>query len=1090
MAAEGKLPKPNEIIEIVKSMQNVIPKMTDIVSKFNKDIKVKDALQFSNTFPIVLNTFMMAFWELNNFTAIVEKKSLLDLKEFINDLLITNSSGNPLVDEKGNVITIFTPIGSMISSITAMLNAVNMGDFIKLPITLSMVKTVFNKAFKLLEEIMNDNWAFLAKIKTDQTIKKVIETEKEKTTEEISKPGTGGIFKELTVIFKSMSDVQDTIIKLASKALRTMVSVKIVDKLLENIQNPFKKIMNLLEVFTSKGGVLGRDRIIFDARAAETVEKNWKSFENTVQGVFNTFIVLGLKSVLVIIAFAPIRIALWLMTDFLIPAANKLFEKISDKNFNKNLINASLTILLIGSTLLTMATILYVSTLMVRLNFEDMFTGLGELILCFGLVTVLMLVVNTFLKPADLIKATSSIAILSGAILLMAGTLYIISIIKTGYLPDAMLGLIGLTLFSVGLLALLKFVEIGVNNVLGGWMEIMKTLVTITLAVILMSGVLWVIDRLFKEVPITDILSDLLILGVVTGSIIGMLYIIKNAQIDIRTIITIGVMTLAVLGIAGAISIVTSSIDEGKDILAVGAFVTATMALVGLFIAVGGIISTGVGATAIYLAIGTFMAIGAASLMIAGSFKIIVDAITDLVDLMDNPDRVTTALGNFPVILKSFVEAIMSVPIATILKAVVKANALALAIGPATSAIGGMVNVIKEMADGEFEFNDPNHPGEKITMNVLEMMNSGVLDKIGENLTNLIEGFATAIASIDWSVCKKVMNREDFMEDLGEAVGPVYDLVDMVKSMAEGTVEIDGEQVNFVDWINANQYKITESIQTMIMGFANALSMGMGVDAAEDWWDDVFEEYMDSAEDGLDEVPKLIKLLTGMTDGMLDICTSIDELRATSSFQDFSLYLSQMCQGLVGWYDDKLFEDIEDVEEAVDTLVDISGGMVDISENLEKLSETGDAYNKFIDGNVRFVGSINKLDTSKANALANVFGKLAELSDSLNGNFDKLAEAISDKLIGTLQQLNDTIQENSASTSGIGGQLRKMVGGAEETGGGILNSITNMFSSRNDDEEKSHKEKIEDLLEQLLNEVGGINDACMDGINIKERFKE
>lgn len=1080
----ASLPKKEEIISMITSMNEIMPSITNVISKFNKDIKIADATNFSNSFPIILNTFITAFWELESFTSVINQNSLDNLNNFIYNLTLKDSSNKTLLDSKGNPITIFNPIGSMIGSITTMIKGVDMASFIKLPMTMKMMGKTFNAAFKMLEKVMGDNASFLVKIQTNSTVKTVLSEEKRKKEKEQVKQGTGGIFLELSIIFKSLEDVQNSIINLSKKAIRTIIAVKIVEGLLEKIGSPLKKIMDILNVFTKKGGVLGRERVKFDGDAAKTISNNWKTFDSTIHGIFNSFILMGLKAIIVILAFIPIRVAFWLMTDFLIPAANKLFEKIADKNFNKNLQQTSLTLMVIGATLLTMAVVLYVSTIIVRLNFEDIFTGLGELILCFGAVALLMWIIDKYLGPKDLIKPVLSLMVLTGALLLMVGALYVLSVINYKYLPTAFLALAGLTLFVVGLLSILKFVKIGVNEVLGGVMDIMKTMGALALGVLLMAGVLWVIDWMFKEVPITDILADLAILALCTLSLIGILYMVKNSSVDLKTLAVMLCISASVRAIAEALSIVTESVNNGTDMIAIGIFVAATAALVGLYTFVGGIMMSGVGAAAIYAAAAAFVAIGASVLMISYSFKIIVETIGELVELLQDGDRVKEAMDRFPGLITSFVGAITAVKIADILKAVVKANLLADAIAPASRAIGEMINVIKEMADGSFEFNDPNHPGEIVEYNVIEMFNAGLLDKIGENLTVLIKGFAESIASVDWATCKKVMNREDFMESLGDAIGPVYQLVNMVKNMAEGTITIDDEDVNFVDWINGNSSKITKSIQSMILAFMDAMSMGMGLGNAEDWWDDVFEEYMDAAKDGLEEVPELIELIIGMSDDLLTVCGKIDELTATDSFMNFDVYLSKMCQGLVGWYDDNLFKNLDDIEKAVDQLVDITKDMVKISGTIEELDGTGEAFDKFIDGNVRFVDSINKLDTSKANALAHVFDKLASLSESLNGNFDKLADAISDKLINTLQQLNDTISESTASASGIGGQLRRMVGTGGEVGGGILDRFMDTITP-GENEDNNKNEKILDLLQSINEEIRDINNMCTDGVATK-----
>ena len=305
----ASLPKKEEIISMITSMNEIMPSITNVISKFNKDIKVADAVNFSNSFPIILNTFIAAFWELESFTSVINQKSLDNLNNFIYNLTLKDSSNKTLLDSNGNPITVFNPIGSMIGSITTMIKGVDMASFIKLPMTMKMTGKTFNAAFKMLEKVMEDNASFLAKIQTSSTVKTILEEEKRKKTEEQVKQGTGGIFLELSIVFKSLEDVQNSIINLSKKAIRTIIAVKIVEGLLEKIESPLKKIMGILNVFTKKGGVLGRERVIFDGAAAKTISNNWKTFDSTIHGIFNSFMLMGLKAIIVILAFIPIRVA-------------------------------------------------------------------------------------------------------------------------------------------------------------------------------------------------------------------------------------------------------------------------------------------------------------------------------------------------------------------------------------------------------------------------------------------------------------------------------------------------------------------------------------------------------------------------------------------------------------------------------------------------------------------------------------------------------------------------------------------------------------------------------------------------------------
>jgi len=68
-------------------------------------------------------------------------------------------------------------------------------------------------------------------------------------------------------------------------------------------------------------------------------------------------------------------------------------------------------------------------------------------------------------------------------------------------------------------------------------------------------------------------------------------------------------------------------------------------------------------------------------------------------------------------------------------------------------------------------------------------------------------------------------------------------------------------------------------------------------------------------------------------------------------------------------------------------------------------------YNAAVNDTDRLINKINGLDIAKMSVLAKMFGNAAAFSQSLNGNFDKLAEVITEKLTPIMEGLQKTIED-------------------------------------------------------------------------------
>lgn len=64
-------------------------------------------------------------------------------------------------------------------------------------------------------------------------------------------------------------------------------------------------------------------------------------------------------------------------------------------------------------------------------------------------------------------------------------------------------------------------------------------------------------------------------------------------------------------------------------------------------------------------------------------------------------------------------------------------------------------------------------------------------------------------------------------------------------------------------------------------------------------------------------------------------------------------------------------------------------------------------HEKFINNNIKFLDKVNEIDTNKLKKTTNLYEQLRKFSESINGNFNLLAEALANKLIPVLEDLKE-----------------------------------------------------------------------------------
>lgn len=137
-------------------------------------------------------------------------------------------------------------------------------------------------------------------------------------------------------------------------------------------------------------------------------------------------------------------------------------------------------------------------------------------------------------------------------------------------------------------------------------------------------------------------------------------------------------------------------------------------------------------------------------------------------------------------------------------------------------------------------------------------------------------------------------------------------------------------------------------------------------------------------------------------------------------------------------------EKIIPILDNIHTIVDKGSSIDDGIKNIEKIVDIQDVFTK-IDGTkltrstnnfVRFVDKANSVDTKKIKSVTEMFEKMAQFSESIKGDFNALADVLSDKLVDVLNKLHIAIGDLSktdAATPAVAQQTKQQTAETKET---------------------------------------------------------
>ena len=234
--------------------------------------------------------------------------------------------------------------------------------------------------------------------------------------------------------------------------------------------------------------------------------------------------------------------------------------------------------------------------------------------------------------------------------------------------------------------------------------------------------------------------------------------------------------------------------------------------------------------------------------------------------------------------------------------------------------------------------------------------------------------------------------------------------------------------------------------------------------------DKVFSKNALSNVDGSSHF-KMIRVLSSITKfkNLVELMGSINNSTVTNAIKNLKLMQSVNHNALylLGYIQKQEF-DHSKISKRLDLLErfnEVSKDFVDISDgDVKKSKELTDNYIKFID-------KVNGSNLENLKTTETLFKNMAEFSESINGNFDKLAEALNEKIAPLLEELKSLIEKVPQHIDkSAADQQRTLV----ETANNNINQGTYQRANISEPEAREMTKKSEKLTQSQYNRLSSI----------------
>jgi hypothetical protein len=186
---------------------------------------------------------------------------------------------------------------------------------------------------------------------------------------------------------------------------------------------------------------------------------------------------------------------------------------------------------------------------------------------------------------------------------------------------------------------------------------------------------------------------------------------------------------------------------------------------------------------------------------------------------------------------------------------------------------------------------------------------------------------------------------------------------------------------------------------------------GKAQKAALDKYREQQNEMVNQTTEHINKVESILNLVTGMAEkfteiSKLNVKPDVVMGKIQSVFSTVDLMMEVVKNNQYADLDTTSFQD------KYATILDVIGDLNSTLSNLAQV-DSGSVGNqsKMLDNYGKFIDKVNTIDVDKVKTTTDMFGQMARFSESVNGNFDSLAESINEKLMPVLEELRKIMEE-------------------------------------------------------------------------------
>ena len=267
------------------------------------------------------------------------------------------------------------------------------------------------------------------------------------------------------------------------------------------------------------------------------------------------------------------------------------------------------------------------------------------------------------------------------------------------------------------------------------------------------------------------------------------------------------------------------------------------------------------------------------------------------------------------------------------------------------------------------------------------------------NVVKIISTLITTISNEDITATIKSLSKKSLknISVLLSSLGNIKNVVDAIQSLAEMRfpVKFDSNGTP-VEWRALTDTE-TENAKTNLTCLLKDILLAVSSEKLTSALNDMSVK----ARNNFETVMGSISGISDLTNSLIQLGSSDNISKAKSGITELKTLLIDYASIFVK---DKNTTSIDKID---DSTVSKMNSIVSIQEKIGKLDskKISDTNNSFI----KFIDKANSIDTDKIKTVKDMFAEMAELSKSLKGDFDKLADVLSDKLVVVLEKLQETI---------------------------------------------------------------------------------